>query len=1211
MFLKKIQLSGFKSFADKVTIPLDKGINGVVGPNGSGKSNVIDAVRWVMGEQSAKNLRGKVSTDIIFSGSAKRKPLGMAEVTLVFDNLEPSSFCPPEYRHEPEISLSRRLFADGGREYLINKKPARYKDVMNFFTMTGLGGRSYSMIQQGQVDRILNAKPEDVRVILEEAAGTLVFKMRRDEALKKLLATKENLDRIEDLITELDRQKKTLSVQMEKAKSWQEFQEQIKTEELSIYGFVFRSGSERMDVVKKDLDAAKAVCEDLEKQIAVFESQQAEIQNALDVADPGLDGLREEVSSIREKIVRAESTIGTADERIQQNQQRIDDLDKDVAEDQKHLEIIEAQVEAGRKELAVFEEKTASAKEETALFLDQVEEIDESSRVFLSRVADLEDAIRSIDRQLGQNSVRCEAINRDRERIHTECAELEKQAEILRFEIRDLEKDLEKSQKLADECQSGLHGDVEQREKLDEVIKGCLSRNHQLFEQRDLAKEEYHKRKARLTSLQEFETDDEKLPATLQKLKKADSTGDLESLSVVADYLSFGSHAEELSQNARRSIEQWVERVIVSNFSEVQNLAKAARSEKVGRLDLLVTSQINAGLKEAAEKWAETHDAVCLDTLLDCQGDRRKEVSQVLSLLYWLPAPVLDEAGFKALPPGILVFTNQGLIWGGGFAGSLASSSEGQGVLARKEEIGTLQKTIERDQANLAKIQAEIDENSLKERTARGQVAEIEEKLAGQNSDVLSALADLQKVKQLVDHKRNVLDSTLKRQKDMEASEASAVEQLSQQGQYRIELAKDEEQARRDLEDLREANLDVEERRAEIIRQAETKKLDLAKYEARSGAVKQAFEQNSNQLERLQQALSRRYADRAKFQDEIDRIRSEHKGALDQIEELLRRREVLENELSSKREENAGLLEQLRGVDAKLKEAHSEKAKLQKQTTQFDIELERLTVQVEGARSQALEKYHTELTREGESDLTESDLVKKTKLVAKLREKLDGLGAINMMAIQEYDELMERYNFIQAQKTEVESSITILEDALEEIEETSRIKFSETFTVVDREFRSLFPILFPGGEAHLEMTNPEDPLTTGVELLARLPGKKYQRMTLLSGGEKALTAISLIFALLKTKPTPFCFLDEVDAPLDEANVGRYNRVLEALSEKFQFVVITHNRRTMEVLDTLFGVTMQEPGVSKVVGVDMKKDLPKHLQKAFIDEKRPVEGATAS
>jgi chromosome segregation protein len=265
--------------------------------------------------------------------------------------------------------------------------------------------------------------------------------------------------------------------------------------------------------------------------------------------------------------------------------------------------------------------------------------------------------------------------------------------------------------------------------------------------------------------------------------------------------------------------------------------------------------------------------------------------------------------------------------------------------------------------------------------------------------------------------------------------------------------------------------------------------------------------------------------------------------------------------------------------------------------------MERLKLAIEGISQQAIEKYHLNIAEREYTVDPDFDEKKVSRDVNKLRSKIDELGAINMMAIEEYDELMRRLDFITAQREEVFNSINLLEDALEEIEETTKNRFAETFAVVNSEFQNLFPILFPGGEGRLDMNAPEDPLNTGVEIIARLPGKKPQRMTLLSGGEKALTAISLIFALLKTKPTPFCFLDEVDAPLDEANVGRYNKVLEALSDRFQFIVITHNRRTMEVLDTLFGVTMQEPGVSKIVGVDMKKDIPDHLKKAFKEEER--------
>ncbi len=493
-----------------------------------------------MGEQSAKNLRGKVATDIIFGGSASRKPLGMAEVTLVFDNLTPSSFCPPEYRHEPEVSLTRRLFADGAREYLINKKPARYKDIMNFFTLTGLGGRSYSMIQQGQVDRILNAKPEDVRTILEEAAGTLVFKARRDEALKKLNATRENLSRIDDILRELDRQEGHLKGQMEKAKRWQELSAEIKELELGLFAFIYANGSARQTVLEtsvSDLETRDKACE----QSAIdLELKQKEIQNALDVADPGLDGLREEVSSIRERIVRAESVIGSADDRIKQAQERLTQLNQELAVERESLQAVESQVREGREELSSVDQRDRDSREDIETLEGQLEELDENSSVFLSRVQDLEDALRSMDRHLSQNTVRCEAINRDRDRIHKEVESLEKEIEVLRLEIRDAERDHEKARSELESRQGGVAKDMQLKESCEKEIAEILERNRSLFAERDFLKEEYFQNKATLTSLENEIAQGEGTESIFRKLEDAGSSAQL-----VSDHVKFNERGAE------------------------------------------------------------------------------------------------------------------------------------------------------------------------------------------------------------------------------------------------------------------------------------------------------------------------------------------------------------------------------------------------------------------------------------------------------------------------------------------------------------------------------------------------------------------------------------------------------------------------------------------------------------------------------------------
>ncbi|RYZ50549.1 MAG: hypothetical protein EOP07_22760, partial [Proteobacteria bacterium] len=501
MHLKKLIVSGFKSFADKVTLNFDEGITGIVGPNGSGKSNVIDAVRWVMGEQNAKYLRGEVATDIIFAGSDKRKALGMAEVTLVFDNREGSSFCPPEYRHEAEIALTRRLYIDGEREYMINKKPCRLKDIVSFFATTGLGGRSYSMIQQGQVDRILNAKPEDVREILEEAAGTLIFKSRQQAAQKKLENTQENLKRIDDLLRELVAQLDALKEQVEKVEAWKTVSTRLKEQELKLFSHNFRHFSTKLLEVAGQLEndsdsEIKAVTD-----LSVMEARVEELQSSLAESDPELEQVREEISHLREQIVRAESFITSALKTLEGGQRRMLELDTQIGEEQENLKALETSVETKTADFDRLTSELERLKDMIESFQDEVDSVEEAAQVFQNRSQDLEDEVRNLEHLLESNRLRCESIERDRKRLLIEFQTYSERKEALDANVRTLSDKTEEARALLNDRQSGLDQELQTKQDLELNVQRREQWMRESSKLRDQHKEAYLTARAKLKSL--------------------------------------------------------------------------------------------------------------------------------------------------------------------------------------------------------------------------------------------------------------------------------------------------------------------------------------------------------------------------------------------------------------------------------------------------------------------------------------------------------------------------------------------------------------------------------------------------------------------------------------------------------------------------------------------------------------------------------------
>ena len=1213
MHLKRLTIHGFKSFADKVVLTFDKGITGIVGPNGSGKSNVIDSVRWVMGEQNAKNLRGEKALDIIFAGSDKRKALTMAEVALTFDNTEDTGVCPPEYRHESEITLGRRLYADGEREYFINRKPCRLKDIVQFFALTGLGGRSYSMIQQGQVDRILNAKPEDVREILEEAAGTLIYKHRKIEAQKKLEETNLNLSRVDDILREVEKQKNGLETQVEKAKIWKELSDELRDLELKLLSHNYHFFREKLSSIEEQMVAEQNKEIDNISSLATWEARYEELQQVLSEADPELAILNEQFTVIRESIARAEALIHSSLTRVNHNEQRLADIDRELSEESQHLKTLEEQVARCENELSTAEAEANTLRDLIAEFQNEVDSVDESANVFRSRIAEFDDEIKHLDRLMENNRIRHESIGRELEKLRLSRESQTQRIDLLESEALLALEAVAKWEEKASGQQEGLDKEIREKHEREGILAQSYAKMKEAQTTRDQYKEKYHETRARLASLEELVAGATDVAASWSTLTEKE--GDLSdvSLGLIAHHLAFNDQAQELPKKVLTAFENWSERLVITDPDRVSDLVRMCQRHNVGGMPVLLLKQNDGSSESVVADWAAKFGAEPMTQFLNTTK-AAPEIKDLAARVFLLQVLQMDSATLHAIPEGLIVFTPQGLLIHGDSHFYIAGTGTG-GILSRKAEQETLAKELKDFERTLGHSQATIDELEIRINENRRIVGDIDTKLQGQNKEVLGVMAELQSARQTAENKTDLARQAKDMVTTLNDQDRQYLEEMEGLFESRQSLEKERQVAADESAQLREEFSSVDERREEIMRQNQQRQVDLARSEAKAQQLRESRRLSQAQLELAQNKLTRRYEEQSRLAGEIEESRLAHKRAESDIEVLLIQRDELQEKINEKREVNAGVHEELKVIDSRLRECREAQSRLQKVLNDKNMEAERLRFAIESNVSQATEKYQLDLASLPFARDEDFNLDKAGRQCSQLRGKIENIGPVNLMAMQEYEELTQRSAFITAQKSEITASIDVLNTAIAEIELTSKDKFEVIFEVINKNFGELFSILFPGGEAALELTNKDDPLAGGVELMVRLPGKTRKSMTLCSGGEKALTAISLIFALLKTKPTPFCFLDEVDAPLDEANVGRYNRVLEALSEQFQFVVITHNRRTMEVLDSLYGVTMQEGGVSTVVGVDMRKDLPSHLKKAFKDIKpgaqvRSVEAANA-
>jgi chromosome segregation protein len=1195
MFLKKINLSGFKSFADQISMTFDQQhVTGIVGPNGSGKSNIVDAVRWVMGEQNAKMLRGEKSTDIIFSGSQKRKALAMAEVSLVFDNSSMSQFCPPEYRHEEEITLTRRMYADGQRELSINKKPCRLKDILEFFITSGIGGRSYSMIQQGQVERILQAKPEQLREIIEEAAGTTIFRKKHLETQKKLNLTQENLTRISDVIQEVKTRLDELSEQAEKAKKWKQLNAQVRQEEIDYICQSYLALKENTQFLLKQKDLLIEEEKSNLVQQTETEGKHSSFLEKLEKADPEIVVLTETLAQIREKLATYQTKLENYLELLSAGEDGLLRTKKSFNIEKKALDLCEKQKIKVKREIKSIEEQSQKDNDVIDTFENILSTLEDKSIEFTKKKEDLNQELMCLDKENEANTIRFESRDSQAEVYKKDIQEFQINLERLESEcskakiVRDSsEVKFSKYKISVDEIKNKKQEYIRVIEKIEEIIS--IEKEHI-----DLNK---NKSIEYTTQLKIFENSKHRSDLLKEYLEKNKLQKEVIFL---ADGLKFNKNATKtLSEQQQLSVACWSDRIIFRNKEIVEKIIEDKEDLKIKSLSISECFSQDNG--KQIKKWASAFSLrsilVALDTSLLCEL-----TENVFSRVYFLQENIDLEKCLIDLPKGVVLLDCTGRVYTNNLDVELILQ-ESSYTAAKKEEEAIkikLKRCYDKILEKTIKIKKQQEQKKFNEI----KVNDFEENLEKLNTEQIILVGELQANKLNVSNKELQLDNL---KQDHKRIEEKAIDFIKEKN--KLEKKKSLYQSQRKhiqsfLDEIEEDIETCEEEKNENKSQIKGRFIDKTTAAVKLISLKESFEQVELQYDLIKER-------KENFQQEVDswsgsfkEAKINQKQTKELIKALAEERITVEKKITKKRSEHADVSNKLKKLEKELTSLRKKIVNNNTKKTEVDFKLEKVLEKSEETICLSREKFSFDLES---TDIKINNNFQKAntlKSIESINRKIQDLGAINMVAIDEYEKHHKRYEFISSQKEEVLSSVDLLVAAIEDIEMTSADKLLNTITIINREFEQLFPILFPNGEGHVVLTNPDNPLESGVEIIVRLPGKAMQSMRLFSGGEKALTAISLIFALLKSKPTPFCFLDEVDAALDETNVTRYNRVLQTLSDQFQFIIITHRRRTMEVLDTLYGVTMQEPGVSKVVGVDLSKSLPVHLQKSFLENHTP-------
>lgn len=1179
MKIKRLDIVGFKSFVDKVSLDFQHGITGVVGPNGCGKSNIVDAIRWVMGEQNARHLRGRMMEDVIFGGSESRKPHGLAQVSIVFDNS--AGICPPEYKDFAEIMVTRCLHRNGESDYLINKTPCRLLDITELFMDTGVGARAYSIIEQGKVGMLVSAKPEERRSLIEEAAGVTKFKARKKTALRKMDATKQNLVRLGDIITEVRRQIGSLKRQAQRAEKFREYRGEVKRLELSLTGNRFQALAHEMSLVSGREQEQAAILARLDARLEDGDLQVEEKQLKLASAETEYNKVQEQVYQIGSEVQKAENELLLSSRQKEHLVQQRGELQAELESFAGRLKDLE-----GEHELFVRQE------EESRQQVDELQNKVAAADVFLQEKVSQEQQLNleyeKNRTELMELSAQSNRLSNRRDEISRRLAsetdrrqQIEKNSLALKEQLRNLEADRIKLHQTLEQVRDQQSSLTEERHELEQKHKAKSELLKQKEAALDAARHALEKERSRQESLQDLQRNREGYGQGVRYLlAQSDRPG-----SVVADFLNVN---EEYETAVEMALGERLQAMLPEGPLDAEGTFKLL-SERQARATLLVSV-----VKKAVHQFAS---GTPLIEKITAQKGYEDISSQLLSGVY-LVSDVTDYLA-KALEPGLLLVDRYGrcLDWRGFLSGGAASVGS-SGLLRRKRQLDEVGEKINQLESAFAVGQIELEE-------MREELLQLDEKRTAATSQahllelqMVELGKDRQGLQTEVDHLNNRLALIVYDLEQIDEGHARLKEEeqqlttgMSQTGERQHDLEKISADFQMQLTEVR---LELDQAREQLT----SRRVDLASLEQQSLALRETVVRVNQQSEEIQQRKIQVMQKQESILGSVEQLEANDVKLKTKLDVLLDRRAEMQKTVDKTRQAYEQQRREIDGDREQLRKVRSEAEDLRKVVAQLQLRQHELQVDSEHVRQTVLDRYRVDLVEHQVPEATEEELERQQEQLKRLLQRIESLGEVNLMAIEEYREQEERYDFLSQQRDDLNQSLDDLQKAISQINRTTRRRFKETFELVNERFKQVFPRLFNGGQAELRLTDENDLLETGIEIIVQPPGKRLQNVNLLSGGEKALTAVGLIFSLFLIKPTPFCILDEVDAPLDDINIDRFAEMVREMTHQSQFIIITHSKRTMSILDTMYGVTMQEPGVSKLVSVRLND-----IQE--LDEKKAV------
>ncbi|HEX4801882.1 MAG TPA: chromosome segregation protein SMC [Myxococcaceae bacterium] len=1183
MRIQRLDITGFKSFTERSVFSFGDGVSGIVGPNGCGKSNVVDAIRWVMGEQSAKSLRGRAMEDVIFSGSESKPALAMAEVSLTV-RLEDGDAVAPQYAGFAELTVTRRLFRDGESEYLINKTPCRLLDIVELFLGTGVGTRAYSIVEQGRVGFIVSAKPEDRRAFIDEASGVTKYKARRKIAERKMEYTQQNLLRVNDIVVELQSRLEALARQAKKADRYKKIKAQMREIELHVASHSFLELHGKAKALQAKVEALGAEEKSLFQSVRALEDGIQGDRRTLEADDEVLQRLQQDRHELESQVQLADERLGHWKQDAEAAQQRIERDGEELRSLQgrrSELEVAIADADERRKI-----DEASWKEDEVAVQVAQegLRRMMRLERELLDRQAQQRQSLVQIASSLASQQSELANLTRRGEELAGEGARLQAERGQLRAEEQQVdERRHQLAQRIVDRRVAAV--ELAQRRGAEQLD---LEEARQQFAESEIAvislREDLAEKRARLSSLEQIQRNYEGFDRGVRAvmLKGSSEAQESGARAVVADVVSAPPHFEKAIEAA---LGDRLQSVIVDSRDRAIELIEHLKATAEGRSTFLPLRSSEAP-KAALELSHPGIVALAADQV-SCEPAFAPLVRSLLAGVVIVADLATAKALAQSTAAGLTLVTLDGEVMrpDGSITGG-ALEGPAIGALQKKREIAELSTEVAAAEQGYNEVltrhyglqkRMHQSEGVLKG-LAQTQHAEAIE-LAADEKDLQKAAEDLLRLRQqLAAVEQRIC-----------AGDAGLAELQTTEQQIRGELAQTQLERGAREETLEQIGHELEalKRRSEEASDQLTRmSVRAASNAQRAQAAQKELAQLRDQLEemtlrwqRLEGAIAEAKKKREELAQSIGLTTADREA---QAQRLRLRQE----ELDEKRRAHADLAAHIRADDDRLRELRTRLDQLTDGLSALSIEERELAMALEHLIEQVRDRHQLELADELHRFHLAVLPDNHEARLRDLRSQLDRIGDINLTAIDEHAEVSSRCEFLRGQQKDLEASLVQLRQAIGRIDRTSRERFKKTFELVNERFQAVFPRLFGGGRASLTLVDPEAGGEPGVEIFAQPPGKKLQNVNLLSGGEKALTAVSLIFAIFLVKPTPFCILDEVDAPLDEANVGRYNDMVREISKQCQFILITHNKRTMEMLDTLYGVTMEEPGVSKLVSVRM-------------------------